>query len=102
MGDLKRGIKSTFKSVGKKLSQTFESMKEGSKQIGEVLGYEKAGVTPKSDKTKRMLAAANMPEPVMPIADDEELRRARRRRLAGAQRSGRASTILSGDDDTLG
>lgn len=100
MGDLKRGVKSTVRSIGKKLSQTYESMKEGSKQIGEALGYEKAGVTPKSDKTKRKLAAA-MPITV-PVADEEELRRARRRRIASAPRAGRASTILSNDDDTLG
>lgn len=100
MGDLKRGAKSTVKSLGKKLSQTYESFKEGSKQIGEVLGYEKAGVTPKSDKTKQMLADA-VP-PVMPEADDEELRRSRRKRVASAPRSGRAATILSNDDDTLG
>lgn len=100
MGDLKREAKRTVKSIGKKLSQTFESMKEGSKQIGEFLGYERAGVTPKSDKTKAMLAAAV--EPVIPMADEDELKRSRRRRYAAATRSGRASTILSGDDETLG
>lgn len=89
MGDLKRGVK-----------RLFHSMKEGSKQIGEFLGYEKAGVTPKSDKTKRQLAA--MVEPVIPIADEEELRRARRRRIASQPRGGRASTILTSEDDTLG
>lgn len=89
MGDLKRAVK-----------RVFHSMKEGSKQIGEALGYEKAGITPKSDKTKRQLDA--MVEPVVPIADDEELRRARRKRIAGQPRAGRASTILTSDDDTLG
>lgn len=100
MGDLKRGIKRGFRSIRKRVSQTWESMKEGSKRIGETLGYEKAGVTPKSDKTKRELAA--MVEPVMPIADEDELRRARRRRIASQPRAGRAATILSGEDDTLG
>lgn len=98
MGDLKRGTKSTLRSIRKKVSQTFESMKERSKQIGEVLGYEKAGITPKSDKTKRMMAEA---EPtIIPMADEEELRRTRRRRPRPS--SGRAATILSSEDDTLG
>lgn len=98
MGDLKRGTQRGFRSVRKAASSVFESMKEGSKQIGEFLGYEKAGVTPKSDKTKRMLADAVAP--VIPMPDDEELRRARRRRPRPS--SGRAATILSGEDDTLG
>lgn len=102
MGDLKRGAKTLIRSPGHWLKNQFKSMKEGSRQIGEKLGYEQAGITPKSDSTKQMLAAANAPEPVMPIADDEELRRARRRRAGSAQRSGRASTILSNNDDTLG
>lgn len=100
MGDLKRGARSLLHRPKKWFSNVLESMKEGSRQIGEKLGYESAGVTPKSDKTKQMLADA-VP-PVMPIADDEELRRTRRRRAASAPRSGRASTILSNEDDTLG
>ena len=44
-------------------------------------------------------AAAN--EPIMPIADDEELARAKRKSLARRNR-GRASTILSSDAETLG
>ncbi len=102
MGDLKRGLRTLIHTPKKAFSNLFESMKEGSKRIGETLGYEKAGVTPKSDKTKRQLAAANTPEPVIPIADEEELRKARRRRIASQPRAGRASTILTSDDDTLG
>lgn len=90
MGDLKRGIK-----------RTWSSMYEGSKKIAEKLGYESAGVTPASKDT---LAARAAMEPVVtPMADEEELRRSRRRRLAGtAGRTGRASTILSGEEETLG
>lgn len=124
MGDLKRAVKRTvrhvtdsmkntishpldainpyahFKDKVGQLSRLNESFKEGSFQIAEKLGYEKAGLSPKSEKTKQQLAAAI--EPVVPIADDEELRRARRRRIASQPRAGRASTILSGEDDTLG
>ena len=97
MGDLKRWGGDVLRGVG----DVFESMREGSKKIGEVLGYEKAGVTPKSDATKRKLAAA-IP-PVIPMPDEEDLRRQRRRRLSGqAQASGRAATILSQEDDQLG
>jgi hypothetical protein len=100
MGDLKRGAKKAVKSVGDFFSDTWESFKEGSKRIGETLGYEKAGVTPKSDKTKRQIAAS-IP-PVIPMPDEEDLRRQRRRRLAGQAGAGRAATILSEDDDQLG
>jgi hypothetical protein len=87
MGDLKRAAK-----------RTWSSMWEGSKKIAEKLGYESAGVTPPSKDT----LAARAEPPVAPMPDDEELGRARRRRLAGsAGRTGRASTILS-DDDRLG
>lgn len=89
MGDLKRGV-----------SHLWNSFKEGSKQIGEALGYEKAGVTPKSDKTKRAIAAA-APQ-VIPMPDEETLRRSQRKGYAGLSRSGRASTVLTQQDDTLG
>lgn len=100
MGDLKRGFKRGLRSIKKAGKHALRSFKEGSKQIGEALGYGSVGVV--SDKTKREIAAANAPEPAIPIADEEELRRARRRRLAGQPRSGRASTILTSDEDTLG
>ena len=44
-------------------------------------------------------AAAN--EPVMPIADEEELARSRKKVLSRRNR-GRASTILANDSETLG
>lgn len=90
MGDLKRAAK-----------RTWGSMWEGSKKIAEKLGYEKAGATPASKDTLEARAAL---EPVVtPMPDDEELGRARRRKLAGSSgRSGRAATILSSDDDRLG
>jgi hypothetical protein len=43
--------------------------------------------------------AAN--QPVMPIADEEELARSRRKMLSRKNR-GRASTILASDSETLG
>lgn len=89
-----------FKYIKERAGNLAGSMKEGSLQIAEKLGYEKAGVTPKSDKTKQQLAS--MVEPIIPMADEEELRRARRRRIAAQPRAGRASTILSGEDDSLG
>ena len=100
MGELKRGARKLIHSPGRWFKDQFNSMKEGSRQIAEQLGYEKAGVTPKSERTKQMLADA-VP-PVMPEADEEELRRAKRRRVASASRGGRAATILTNDDDTLG
>lgn len=39
---------------------------------------------------------------VMPLADDEAVRRARRKSIAGRRRSGRSSTMLSAGSDTLG
>lgn len=44
-------------------------------------------------------AAAN--EPIMPIADEEALARARKKKLTRGN-SGRASTILAQDSETLG
>jgi len=97
MGDLAKPFKKMYKWIGDKS----QDMIEGSKQIGEVLGYEQAGITPKSHSTQSTIAAAR--PPVIPEADDDQLRRGRRRRLAGqAGRSGRAATILSQDDDQLG
>lgn len=40
-------------------------------------------------------------EPIMPLADEEELARAKRKGLARRNR-GRASTILSSESETLG
>lgn len=93
MSKLVHGVKKGFKSV-------WNSFEDGSKQIGEALGFESAGVTPKSDKTKAAIRA-NTP-PTIPMADEEALRRDRRRRLAGQAERGRASTILSQEDDYLG
>lgn len=49
-------------------------------------------------------AAAPTPGPqIMPLADDEAVKRARRRSVADQmQRGGRTSTMLSGESDTLG
>lgn len=56
------------------------------------------------DATKAAEAAvkAQAEEPVMPIADDESLRRARRRSNQRRRNQGRASTILGSDAETLG
>ena len=54
-------------------------------------------MTPDNSAMEKLIAeqtaASNKPE--MPMPDDEEIRRARRR-AGGASRSGRASTIMSG------
>ncbi len=48
-------------------------------------------------------AAEQKKVPVMPLPDDEELKAARKRKLAkDMSRSGRLSTILSDSSDTLG
>jgi len=50
-------------------------------------------------------AAETAPEaaPVMPLADDEAVRRAKKRSTIGQMgRSGRSSTILTDDSDKLG
>lgn len=94
MGDLKRGAKRFVGSIKKVVKDGVE----GSKQIAEKLGYGAAGV--QSDATKEAIAAST--PPTIPEADDEELRRARRRRVASGARAGRAATILTSDDDTLG
>lgn len=52
---------------------------------------------------KKKPKAAPTPEPVMPIADDEDVRRARRRSITKQlQRGGRESTILSDSSTRLG
>lgn len=98
MGDLKRGVKRGWNS----LKKTWDDVMEGSQQMGESIGL--GSVTGESDKTKRRQAraaaaldAANQP---IPMADEEEIKRNKRR--ANASRGGgRASTILT-DGDRLG
>lgn len=53
---------------------------------------------------KKEPAPTPAPEPqTMPVADDEAIRTARRRSIASQmKRSGRSSTMLSSDSDTLG
>lgn len=53
---------------------------------------------------KKKKAEAPPPGPiVMPLADDEAVRRARRRGIAGQMgRRGRSSTMLTADSETLG
>lgn len=89
-----KAVKNVIKDIGHGLGDFYQDALEGSRQIGETLGY---GTT--SKKTKRRIAAAQ--GPVIPMPDEEEIRRARRRRYAGAQRSGRASTILSQSDEDM-
>lgn len=98
MGDLKRGVKRGWKSV----RNTYDDVIEGSRQIGEKIGFSQYGL--KSDKTERKERAAqdaideaNKP---MPMADEEEIERSKRR-TNSARGSGRASTIFT-DSDRLG
>jgi len=53
----------------------------------------------RKDAERAATAAAN--EPVMPIADEDELRRSKKKMLSRRNR-GRASTILGNDSETLG
>lgn len=57
-------------------------------------------------KTGSKKKAEPAPEPekqTMPMADDEAVRRARKRSIAAQmKRSGRSSTMLSNDSETLG
>lgn len=52
-------------------------------------------------KAAERAAKAAADEPIMPLADEEELQRAKKKSLARRNR-GRASTILSTDSETLG
>lgn len=77
------------------MSKLFKSFKKGSKKILSVLtGGASKAIT---DRPKAV------PEPApVPMPDEEDIRRARRRSLAAqANRGGRASTILT-DEDRLG
>lgn len=96
MGKLANLGKDVLQGAG----DVFESMREGSKKIGEKLGYSKAGLSPKSDATKDAEFRAR--PLTIPMPDEEELRRAQRRRFSGQLTSGRASTVLTQQDDTLG
>ena len=73
------------------------------KGIGSVAKFAVGGVLGSIlGKKKDKPAALPAPEPVMPIADDEAVLRARRRSVAQQiQRGGRSSTILT-DRETLG
>lgn len=54
-------------------------------------------------KKKKAATPASTPTPVMPLADDEAVKRARRASIARQMsRGGRSSTILSSGSDALG
>lgn len=59
---------------------------------------------PFGSSKKKPAATAAAPGPVvMPLADDEAIRRSRRKSLASMlNRGGRNSTMLTADSDTLG
>lgn len=74
---------------------TYSAAKKGVQKIGDYLTPEMPEIIIEGDQ-----AAEAGPQYVMP--DEEEIRRARRRRGASS-RSGRSATIMSGDStDTLG
>lgn len=61
------------------------------------------GISSLLSKKSADAPAAATPAPVMPIADDAKVVAARKRAIATMQqRSGRASTILTNNSDTLG
>lgn len=67
--------------------------KVASKAVGSVIGGKKKAPAPAPEAGPK----------VMPLADDEAIRRARKNALVRQLgRSGRSSTILSGDSETLG
>lgn len=69
---------------------------------GAGLGAAASGLIPGKPEGSMPLPTLAAPK-VMPTADDEAVKRAKRRSLAQQlQRRGRSSTILSGGDDTLG
>jgi len=75
------------------------------KGVGKVAGAIGVGSVVKSliGGKKKKDAPVEAPEPVMPIADDEAVREARRRSIAAQMgRGGRQSTILSDDSTKLG
>lgn len=89
MGDLKRWGGDVVKGVG----QVTQSMVDSSKSIARHLGY---GTVVKSLNPKA-------PAPlIVPMPDEEALRQAERRKFSGKVTSGRASTVLTNQDDTLG
>lgn len=105
MSDLEKGVKNVGRWIGRQADDVWDSMKEGSLQIAKGLGYEKAGITPAPKSTianRKRALEASMPK-VIPMPDDEELKRTSRRRQQRRNR-GRESTILSmgGDSETLG
>ena len=52
---------------------------------------------------KPKMPAQQQQTPTMPDADDQKVQMAKKRSIIGQmQRSGRSSTILTGDDDKLG
>jgi len=84
------GLKSLFKGGKDLYNNTLDLTLSPFKAAGDILN-------PKKPKMP------NIPEPtVMPIANDDEQRKARRRAIAAQMaRSGRASTIMS-NKETLG
>jgi hypothetical protein len=77
----------------KGVGQATQSMIDGSKKIARGLGYGK--VVPS-------LNPKIAPPLVVPMPDEQALQEAQRRRFAGQVTSGRASTVLTQQNDTLG
>lgn len=94
-----------------KLHKNVKKYSFGSKLTRKVIGdknYDSAhflGTSAEAARDARKAAehaatdAAN--QPIMPIADEEELERSRKKRLSRRNR-GRASTILASESETLG
>jgi hypothetical protein len=77
------------------MSGIVKSMKKVSAKLASVVGL---------GKPAKKILGLSAPRPITPMADEEEIKRTLRRGMASrAGRSGRASTILSGEDSqTLG
>jgi len=93
------------------MGEVWDSFEEGSRRIGEMLGFESAGITPPSERTKRRRRAAlESARPRRPATIDDammrqiETDRLRRRQgvLANIYGGANPSTPLVGTKTLLG
>lgn len=89
MGKLASWAGDVYTGIG----QVSDSFRQGSKKIGQALGY---------GKVFHQLNPTVTPPPVIPTPDTDQLRLAQKKRLASQAQMGRASTILSSDTEQLG
>lgn len=94
-GEIKKGVKKvTENALDVATVGTYSAAKKGIKKFGDMMTPEVPDIIIQGDE-----APAEQSQYVMP--DEEEIRRARRRRGRTSQ-TGRSSTILSSNSDRLG